>query len=459
MAVGRTDILLRRTRRRLFAVTLALLTLLVVGVGAATLVMGLSALDADVDRALQASVNAAVASVTSEMPASDERNEPDERPPAAADTVLLILDSSGGVIQNRTGSVLPGLPDTAVLAAAASNGEDLRTIETGGHSIRLLTVPLHHDGRLLGYVQGGFVLDLHDSQSQSLIIAVIIVGVMGLIAAALITLLVTGRALVPIRDGFEAQRRFVADASHELRTPAALIRANAEVLDREDLIADDGRPLLEDVMAEADRLAGLVGDLLQLAAWDETRLSIAPITLDVGALARDTVRGATALAAERGVRLETDVPAPALALADRDRIVQLLLILMDNAVDHSPAGGVVTVRVHGGPLAVEIHVDDQGPGIPEAARERIFEPFTRLSGTTRHGSGGTGLGLAIARRIVDAHGGRIRADSPPGGGARFTVELPPASAPGSIATADHASTVDVETLSGGTRSAQGETRG
>ena len=455
MAIGRTDLLLRRTRRRLFAVTLALLTLLVVGVGAATLLMGLSALDADVDRALQNSVSATVAAVTGEMPSSDERNEPDEQAPGDADTVLLVLDPTGQVLQNRTGSTLPGLPDLRALEAAKASGDrDLRTVTTGSVSVRLLTMPLIHDGVLDGFVQGGFNLHLHDSQSQSLVIAVVTVAGMGLIAAALITLLVTGRALVPIRQGFEAQRRFVADASHELRTPAALIRANAEVIERERLVAEDGRPLLEDVIAEADRLGGLVGDLLQLAAWDETSLTLTPVALDAALLAADTVRGARALAAERGVTLETDAPAPAIALADRDRLVQLLLILVDNAIDHSPDGGVVTIRVRHEPRRITIEVDDQGPGIAAADRERIFEAFTRLTGTTRHGSGGTGLGLAIARRIVDAHGGTIRADSPDAGGARFIVELPAgvATVPGAIT--DPASG-DEETHSAATRSAQG----
>ena len=254
--------------------------------------------------------------------------------------------------------------------------------------------------------------------------AVITVGAMGLVAAALITLLVTGRALGPIRDGFETQRRFVADASHELRTPAALIRANAEVLEREGLVSAEGAPLLADVIGEADRLGGLVGELLQLAAWDDTGTSLAPVSLDVAAVATDIVRGAGALAAERGVRVEIDAPQAVRALSDRDRLIQLLLILIDNAIDHSPAGGAVTVRVRGEGSVAVIDVEDDGPGIPEAELEHIFEPFTRLSGTTRHGSGGTGLGLAIARRIVVAHGGTIRAGTAAGGGARFRVAIP-----------------------------------
>ena len=279
-------------------------------------------------------------------------------------------------------------------------------------------------GTIVGFVQGGFVLDLHDSQSQSLVVAIVTVGVMGLAAAALITLLVTGGALGPIREGFAAQRRFVADASHELRTPAALIRANAEVLQREGLVVAGGGPLLTDIIGESDRLSGLVGDLLQLSAWDEMRTTITPAPVDVAAIARDTVRGAAAMAAERGVPLAVDAgDGPAWSMADPDRIVQVLLVLIDNAVDHSPAGAPVTVRVRSSERDVTIDVDDGGPGIPAADLDRIFQPFTRLPGTTRHGSGGTGLGLAIARRIVEAHGGSIEASSPDGGGARFTVVL------------------------------------
>ncbi len=429
MAASHTDRLLRRTRRRLFVTTLALLTLLVVGVGAATVVVATSALDADLDRALETAVRAQVTALGDQLPGGEEQQEGGEHSPAVADTVLLVLDVNGMVMLNRTGQTLPGLPDTGALAVGAE-GRDIRTIDTGGIEVRVLTMPIAGDGGPVGFVQGGFDMTLHDRQSQSLVLAVLVVGALGLVAAAAIAYAVTGRALVPIREGFESQRRFVADASHELRTPAALIRANAEVLEREDLVADNGRELLDDVIAEADRLGGLVGDLLQLAAWDQTILAVIREPLDVAEVARDTVRGATALAAERRVGLVVDAPGPAPALADRGRLVQLLVVLIDNAIDHSPAGGEVGVRVRVRADTIAVEVEDQGPGIPEAAREQIFEPFTRLPGTTRHGSGGTGLGLAIARRIAEAHDGSVAAGSPPGGGARFTVILPARSAHG-----------------------------
>ncbi|MEI7742412.1 MAG: HAMP domain-containing sensor histidine kinase [Chloroflexota bacterium] len=430
MSLTPTERLLRQTRRRLFLVTLGLLVLLVVGVGAATAVVTLRALDADVDRSLEAAVSAQVAALDGELPSGDESGEVRDHAPASADTVVLVLGPDGMEVVNPSGIAIAGLPDpgSATAARTSSAGRDLRTINAGARSLRVLTQRFGDpSGPPAGFVQAGFVLDLHERQSRSIVLAILLVGALGLVAAALITLLVTGRALSPIRETFETQRRFVADASHELRTPAALIRANAEVLEREGLVAEDGRDLLEDIIAEADRLGGLVGDLLQLAAWDETRLVLSLAPEDVASIARTTVRGATALAAGRGVTLKVDAPGPAPAHVDRSRLVQLLLVLVDNAIDHSPAGTEVVVRVRAPKGQALIEVDDQGPGVPPADRKRIFEPFTRLPGSTRHGSGGTGLGLAIARRIAEAHGGTIEAGEPPAGGARFIVLLPASS--------------------------------
>ena len=109
---------------------------------------------------------------------------------------------------------------------------------------------------------------------------------------------------------------------------------------------------------------------------------------------------------------------------DRDRLTQLVLILIDNALDHAPPGTTVRVAVRPSDRRVELTVSDEGPGIPPAERDRVFEPFTRLPGVRRDRAGGTGLGLAIAQRIVAAHDGSIAVDDAPGGGARFVVSLP-----------------------------------
>jgi signal transduction histidine kinase len=415
-----TDRLIAATRRRTFATTLALLFLLVAGIGAATAFVGLQALDADVDQALRSSVVAAVSGLDGELPHPNE-SETDESLPAAADTFILVLDGQGSVVSNPSRIRLVGLPVTAALPAT---GEDLRTVSADGLSMRLLTLPVLHDHDVVGYVQGGFVLGLHDRQSASLVASVAAVALAGLIGAALVTLVVTGRTLIPIRRTFEAQARFVADASHELRTPAALIRANAEVLDREALVSEEGQPLLGDIMGEADRLASLVEDLLALAASDATGLVLQRTSVDVADLVRDTVRGAMALAAQHEVTLVADAPGPALAQVDRARFTQVLLVLLDNAIDHAPAGSAVTASVRREDRRVAVTVEDEGPGVAADEREAIFEPFSSGSAGRRRRRGGTGLGLSIARRIVDAHGGSIEVSPVGGRGARFTVSLP-----------------------------------
>ena len=421
------SLLMTRTRRRLFVVTLGLVALLVVVIGAATAYVTLRALDADVDRALSASVDGAAAALHDGFPAGHESGEGEGAILAASDTFLLGLEATGDLVSNPSRVNLPGLPDESAVEGAKANGRDIRTVDAGGTEVRLATVPIltEDGGEIIGYVQGGFVLTLHDRQSRSIVAAILLVAVIGMIGAAIVTLIVTGRALVPIRRSFEAQRRFVADASHELRTPAALIRANADVMEREGLSTDDGKPLVSDIITEADRLGRLVGDLLQLATAETTELVIERHPVDLGAIATDTVREASALATERDVRLVVDVAtsAPVIVDGDRDRLVQLLLILLDNAVDHSPPGGTVTVGVRRIDRRAEFTVDDEGPGIPIAERKRVFEPFTRLPGVRRDRSSGTGLGLAIALRIATAHDGQIRIDDGPDGGARFVVEL------------------------------------
>lgn len=117
---------------------------------------------------------------------------------------------------------------------------------------------------------------------------------------------------------------------------------------------------------------------------------------------------------------------PTTVLGDHDRLTQLLVILIDNAIDHSPLGSTVSVSVRAVDRRVELSVIDQGPGVPAIDRERVFEPFIRLPGLRRDRTSGTGLGLSIAQRIVAAHRGEIAVGDADGGGARFVVSLPAA---------------------------------
>lgn len=418
--------LLARTRRRLALGTLAVVGTLVLVLGAATAVIGTTILDQEVDRALASASEAYLAQLGGEaQPEDHEASESHE--PQASDTFFLVLDPSGALLANPSGIPLAGLPALAAVNAARQAGSDQRTVEASGTRVRLLTTPVVAEGTTTGWLQTGIVLTLHDRQAQGLVLAVLLVGAAGLAGAALATLWITGRALVPIRAAFEMERRFVADASHEIRTPAAVIRSSAEILQREGLVAPPGRPLVDDIVGEADRLGRLVEDLLALAASERGALAIETGPLDLAALARTAVRRATPLAEDRGLRLVGPAEAVAAIAADgdADRLLQVLLILLDNAFRHSPANGTVAVTVaRATDRRGRIEVLDQGPGVPSAMREKIFEPFARLPASRSRADAGSGLGLAIARRLVELHEGTLTVADGPGTGARFVLDLP-----------------------------------
>jgi signal transduction histidine kinase len=417
--------LLGRTRRRLAVGTLAVVGALVLLLGAATAVIGTSILDQEVDRAL-GSASAAYLGQLGGDARPEDHEASEDHPPQASDTFFLVLDGSGTLVANPSGVPLAGLPDLAAVNAARAAGRDLRTIDAGGTRVRLLTSRIGEDDETTGWLQAGLVLTLHDRQSASLVLAILLVGALGLAGAALATLWITGRALIPIRAAFETERRFVADASHEIRTPAAVIRSSAETLQREELIAPAGRPLVDDIVGEADRLGRLVEDLLALAASERGTLAVETGPVDLAALARTAVRRATPLAGDRGLRLVgPDDAAPLVAAeGDADRLLQVLLILLDNAFRHSPAAGTVSVNVAHANDRGRVEVQDQGPGVPPAMREKIFEPFARMPASRSRADAGSGLGLAIARRLVELHGGTLVVDDAPSGGARFVLELP-----------------------------------
>ncbi len=430
--------LLARTRNRLAILVLLLVGALIVAIGAAIALAAVRVLDDEADRALQASSSAFVGRLEGAVggggsgggsdgsdDGSSGDNETSERPPAESDTYHLVLAPDGSLVSNPGRVPLTDLPDEDAVAAARANGSDLRTVSEGGIRVRLLTVPVTSAGSTVGYVQSGFVLTLQDRQIQTIVLTVVIVGLLGLLGAAVVTVVVVGRALVPIRAAFDTERRFVADASHEIRTPAAIIRASAEVLDREDLVTDEGRPLVADMVAEADRLGRLVDDMLALDASDRGTLVLVRQSVDLVALGADTAARARPLAIERGVALEAPPPAtPVVVDGDPDRLIQAILVLLDNASRHTPAGTTVRASVvRAGPMGV-LRVDDEGPGIPPDAREEIFEPFARLPGEKASSGSGSGLGLAIARRLAVQHGGTLSVTDAPGGGARFELAVP-----------------------------------
>lgn len=228
-----------------------------------------------------------------------------------------------------------------------------------------------------------------------------------------------------------AQRRFVADASHEMRTPIAALKGILELL--ADGAKDDPEvrdDFIATMQVETDRLGRLVIDLLTLAQLDAGSLKLSLQPEWVPDLLGDVARVMHALAEQNGVTLAVEPPLDDVqVLADRDRVVQVLLSFVDNAVKHSPEGSTVTlrgVRVGERP-SVRFEVADEGPGIEPGQVARVFERFYRAD-ESRPGTkkSGAGLGLAIAKEIVEAHGAAIEVRSAPGEGTTFAFELPAA---------------------------------
>jgi signal transduction histidine kinase len=217
----------------------------------------------------------------------------------------------------------------------------------------------------------------------------------------------------------ERQRRFVADASHELRSPLARIRTQVEV-DRAHPDSADPAATQEAVLAETARLQRLVDDLLLLARGDAgalDRASADPVDLDA------VVEGEAAARRDPGrPRIDTRAVGPAQVRGSRRQLERAVGNLLDNAVRHG--SGLVTVTVTEAGGSVVLGVADDGPGVPAGAEELVFERFTRLDDARAASDGGSGLGLAIARDVAVRHGGTLAVDAAHGPGARFVLTLP-----------------------------------
>lgn len=432
-SVDPAEALLRRTRTRLAAITLLMVTALVLLVGVTTAITAITLMRQSVDRALLLAVGDPL--VLHQLFDGETEGAAPQAVLGEADTFVL-LASEGGEVLAVSGARVEGLPDAAAIAASAA-GRDVRDVRIGDTEIRLLTMRVASQGAedtaeeggaaTTRYLQAGMNLALQHRLQQQLLAAIAVIGALGILGAMIVTLFVTQRALAPIREAFATERRFVAAASHELQTPVSIIRASAEILQRERLVAGDGGAFVDDIIGETDRLGRLVADLLSLASAEAGALPMHPTRIDLGPWFLDLGRRAGAIATGRGVRLAVSPPGlvPGLTVtADADRLDQLVLILIDNAVKHSPPGGLVQLSLVDRRRAgsAVIGVTDQGPGIPAAELERIFEPFVRVQGT-RRSTGGAGLGLAIARQLAVRQGAQLSVASAPGQGATFSLVL------------------------------------
>ena len=349
----------------------------------------------------------------------------------SAEYSWVALDTEGRVTdRDPTAAALGtlGLPSRKLAERALEEQQTVSaTIRGPQGSARVVSLPMREEsGEIVGVVQYARSVGEVQQTTGRLVLVLLPVALGGLGAALLGGLFMAGRAVRPARESFERQRAFVADASHELKTPLTLIRADAEVLMYRGRLHEEDEELVEHALAETDRMGALLSDLLLVARLDAGKLDVAEKPFDLASVLAEEAGRFEARAAAKGVRLEVETSDELLARGDAKRTGQIFAVLLDNAVRFAPAGGRIAVTGRSRDRRAEASVMDTGPGIAPEHLPRVFDRFYRAeSARTRRGAGGgTGLGLAIARDLARVQGGDLTVEKEEGWGAVFRLSLP-----------------------------------
>jgi signal transduction histidine kinase len=350
------------------------------------------------------------------------RYQPDQAPIFA-----LPVTSDGRLVVPVSLVTAPISPDQAAVIAALTKGSDERIVMNSlGERVRLFTYRI--DG-VVGpaAIQVGRVLSDQDSVLRDLLSGLILLTLPVAVLVGGASWWMAGNSLLPARQAWERQQTFIANASHELRTPITLVRASTEVALRGLAPTENNRrELLQDVLQECDHMSTLVDELLLLSRLDAGQMKIDLQLINVAELFDDVARQVGRLAEQRGIALKVATGQGAIR-ADPSRLRQVLLILLDNALRHTRSGGTVTLSAAGSdaPSFVDVIVADTGSGIDPAHLPHLFDRFYRAD-SARGVGGGTGLGLAIAKGLIEAQHGRITIASELGHGTRVMVRIPAA---------------------------------
>jgi signal transduction histidine kinase len=337
---------------------------------------------------------------------------------------ILPLDSSGELLFNPNPYELPMQPDMDAVAAAQQSGTlDYRDVTLpDGTSARLLTYALP-DQAVIDVIQLGKSVSGQISILNQFLTSLLVIGALSIVILGLGSWWIAGRSLASHQHAWDNQQTFIANASHELRTPLTLIRASAEAGRRRVKMDKKLDGYLGDVIIETDHMCSLVEDLLLLSRLDAGQLKLDFTAVNLTDLIENIGRQFGRLAAGRSIQFDARTPALEL-VSDKTRLRQVLLIMLDNAFQHTPVGGSVSLSVEADAHQVHFKVKDSGEGIPPDSLPRVFDRFYQVDSARSGENRGSGLGLSIAKSITEALGGRIAIDSEPGSGTEVLVSLP-----------------------------------
>ena len=327
-------------------------------------------------------------------------------------------------LEGVTPSSSLGLPATELAQRAAyEKARSTATIDGSAGSMRVVSLPVLRSETVVGVIQAGQSREVVQTTINRLILILVPIGLGALVLAALGGVFMSGRAMRPVKDSFDRQRTFVADASHELKTPLTLIRAGMEVLVRNPSWLD--RPqLIGKLLAEADRMNTVISDLLLLARLDAGKLTVASKPFDLVPLIAETVERFRERADAKEITLKAQAYDRLEACGDAEHTSKVLAALVDNALRYTPSEGSVSVVGKQDSRYVKVAVSDTGPGIAPDHLPHVFDRFYRAEAARTRAEGGTGLGLSIARGLAEAQGGKLTIESTVGKGATFYMELP-----------------------------------
>jgi len=381
--------------------------------------------------------------------------------------LVRLLDAHGTLLAETPAFRALQVPVASVTQPLQGTPWQGTVLSTGDQEVRLYSRTLTNAGKPMAVIQVGESLSTLHALLHQLVAALLVVGFLVLASCTVGSYWLAGRSFAPIQrlaetarkikggdlqqrvpvplvrdevqylavtlnemldsldQSFSRQRRFVADASHELRTPVAVIRNKAEVALLRPRCQDDYCTVLHSIHAETERLSHLISDLLALARGDEGQARFEREAVRLDQLVEAVAATADGLAYEHGIRLSVQVPQPVTLIGDEARLIQVIMNLLDNAIRYTNAGGQVQVSLQATPQTVQLVVRDTGIGIASEHVPHLFERFYRADPSRRRtGGSGTGLGLAIVEWIVRMHDGSVVVSSQVGQGSCFTVTLP-----------------------------------
>lgn len=388
------------------------------------------------------------------------------RDPENGEHFVRLLNTSGQSVSDTSTALNNGVPVDPVLVRAALQGETLfSSRQVDGQTLRIVTLPVRNGDTVVGVLQlGAFRGDVDDALN-TLLVTLAIMAPAVLLLAGIGGYLLAGRALAPvaaitrlaggigaddlharlnlplpddelgqlartfdsmlarIEDAFSRQRRFTGDAAHEMRTPLSLMRGWIDLALARPRSPAQYREVLRDLDDELARLTDLVATLLALARADSDRIMIERAPFDLANTIGLVLEQYAPTTAEQGVSLKGET-APCPIEADEDRLVQVLVNLLDNALAHTPAGGTIVVGCRRDESECRLWVADTGTGIAPEHLPHVFDRFYRADSGRARAQGGAGLGLSITRAIIEAHGGTIALTSEPDQGTRVDIGLP-----------------------------------